>query len=562
VVSKGPHPMAGDAAKKIPANWNVVEVEYSLNGKVLKSTVICGGTHYKVGNLVAYVPVGERYKDKIAIKKDMKGVVSEGVIMGALECGVKLPPLPQPESEQKEEAKEEEKEDGGKKSKKSKKKKKQKKKAIKDMRIYLIDEFHPNAKIGDKLTEIGRLDPDQDAMLKADKLFMAGKDVVELWKQYVTEQQNVLKAIEGGDEELVALWMRTRKWSLDEFHKIYKWVDAHFDHDFFESECSEDSRKLVEEYYAKGIFVKSEGAIGCPLDDKLGFCLLLKSNGSGLYATKDLSLARKKFEQFNIDRSIYVVDATQSHHFDQVFATLKAMGYQQAEKCYHLPYGFVKLPQGKMASRAGNVILFSELVKLLAEEINEQVLDPIRARNAKADTAEEEKWSEEELKEAERAVSAGVIRYGMLNHDNNKEIVFDLKKWSLASGNTGTYLMYQYARISSIKRKVEYPAHIKVQDLDFSVLENSATAKSLLFEMSQFQQKVKTVCEDKSPSQLCDYLYGICQQYSKWYCDKDNNIMNCKDDHLKAVRLLFCESVAETIKTGIMLLGIRPLRRM
>merc|ERR1712154_6913 len=107
IVSKGAHPMAGDATKKIPANWHVVEVEYILDGKTAKSTVICGGTHYEVGNLVAYIPVGERYKDKVAVKKDMKGVVSEGVIMGALECGVKLPPLPQPASEQKEEKEEE-----------------------------------------------------------------------------------------------------------------------------------------------------------------------------------------------------------------------------------------------------------------------------------------------------------------------------------------------------------------------------------------------------------------------------------------------------------------------
>lgn len=357
--------------------------------------------------------------------------------------------------------------------------------------------------------------------------------------------------------------MRTRKWSLDEFHKIYKWVGARFDHDFFESECSEDSRKLVDEYYAKGVFVKSEGAIGCQLEDKkLGFCLLLKSNGSGLYATKDLSLARKKFEQFNIDRSIYVVDATQSHHFQQVFATLKQMGYQQAEKCYHLPYGFVRLPEGKMASRVGNVILFSQLVKLLAEEINEQVLDPIRQRNANPDTPDDEKWTDEELKEAERAVSVGVIRYGMLNHDNNKEIVFDLKKWSLASGNTGTYLMYQYARISSINRKVAFPKNIKMEELDFSVLEDNAVAKAVLFEISQFQSKVKTICEDKSPSQLCDYLFSICKLYSQWYCDKDNNIKNCDDDHLKAVRLLFCKAVAETIGTGIKLLGITPLHRM
>jgi len=312
----------------------------------------------------------------------------------------------------------------------------------------------------------------------------------------------------------------------------------------------------VEEYYDKGIFVKSEGAIGCKLDDeKLGFCMLLKSNGSGLYATKDLSLAKIKFEQFNIDRSIYVVDSTQSRHFQQVFATLNKMGYAQSSKCYHLKYAFVRLAAGKMATRTGNVILFSDLVRMLAKEINEQFLDDLRKNK-------EEKWTESELKEAERAISSGAIRYGMLNHDNNKEIIFNLKEWTLSSGNTGPYLMYQYVRIASIGRKCKYPQNIKSESLDYGVLEHDEAAKQILFELSQFQSKIKQVCDDKSPSQLCDYLYSICKLFSSWYSKPENSIKNCHDDHLKAVRLKFCEAVAQTIKAGIQLLGITPLERM
>merc|ERR1711971_1013902 len=230
------------------------------------------------------------YKGKIAIAKDMKGVMSEGVIMGASELGVKLPPLPK-QNEQKEEEKVEE--ETNKKSKKKKKKKKQKKKTkiAKDQRIYLVDEFFPNAAIGDALTELGK------------RTKYANVDnVVALWKQYVAEQKATLKKIEEGDVALVALWKRTCAWSLDEFRSIYKWLGARFDTEFFESDCSESSRRLVDEYYAKNIFVKSDGAIGCDLSaEKLGFCMLLKSNGSGLYATKDLSLAQQKFDKFSID---------------------------------------------------------------------------------------------------------------------------------------------------------------------------------------------------------------------------------------------------------------------
>ena len=192
--------------------------------------------------------------------------------------GVKLPPLKLPEPEPEPEPQENDNNDGGKnKKKKKKKKKKQKKKKQKivDQRIYLVDEFYPNAKIGDKLSELGKY-----------KEYSNINDVEELQSKYYLQQQNVLKNLEKGNKKWVDLWNKTKKWSLDEFKEIYNWIGARFDHDFFESECSEASRELVEEYFDKGIFVESEGAKGIHLtDEKLGFCMLLKSNGSGLYAT-------------------------------------------------------------------------------------------------------------------------------------------------------------------------------------------------------------------------------------------------------------------------------------
>lgn len=310
--------------------------------------------------------------------------------------------------------------------------------------------------------------------------------------------------------------------------------------------------------------MKSDGAIGCHLGGKLGFCMVLKSDGSGLYATKDLALAKQKFEQFGIDRSIYVVDASQSHHLQQVFATLLRIGYKQASKCHHFPYGLVVLPgPTKMSSRLGNVIAFNELVQLLSNEINDKFLNAIRERNdylrSTTDVVDmSDIWSDAELMEAERAISVGVIRYGMLNHDNNKDIVFDLKKWALQTGNTGVYLMYQCARIRSIERKVEFPMGAVP---DFSLL-ISAEERFLLFEMSQFQTKVDDICENMCPSALCDYLYYIAKKFSQWYSKDENSIKNCQDIHLQATRLMFSKCVAETLSVGIQLLGIQPLERM
>nr|MCS5552204.1 arginine--tRNA ligase [SAR324 cluster bacterium] len=156
------------------------------------------------------------------------------------------------------------------------------------------------------------------------------------------ELSQLLRKIDEKDEEIYQEWETTREWSLKDFHEIYEWLDVKFDHFFYESEVDEEGRKIVIEGEKNGIFKKSEGAIGIDLDEEgLGFFMLLKSDGNTLYSTKDLALARQKFDNFDVKRSIYVVGAEQTLHFKQVFATLKRMGYKQAEQCFHLPYALV-----------------------------------------------------------------------------------------------------------------------------------------------------------------------------------------------------------------------------
>eukprot|EP00494_Astrolonche_serrata_P031986 UN32255 len=311
-------------------------------------------------------------------------------------------------------------------------------------------------------------------------------------KQEVGE---VLKKLETNDKYMCNLWDKTKVWSLDAFRDIYKWLGCRFDVEFFESQCSEPSLELVERYLKKGVFVKSEGAVGCRLD-KNGFCMLLKSNGSGLYATKDLALAEKKFNEFKVDRSLYVVDASQSLHFKQVFGTLDKMGFKQSEKCIHLPYAMVVLPDGKMSSRAGNVILFDDLKKQLAETLDENIIKNLT-------------FDEATKNEIRKACSVGSIRYGMLDHDVQKDITFDIKQWTkLDGGNTGPYMMYQCARVKSIVRKVEPDPKAKV---NLSLLTDESS-QQLLLELSQFQSVVKRTLECShskmpNPSTLCTYSF-------------------------------------------------------
>ena len=181
--------------------------------------------------------------------------------------------------------------------------------------------------------------------------------------------------MEEKDPELSKVWEETKQWSMDDFKEIYRWLDIHFDHDFYESDVDEEGRQMVLEGEKNGTFIRSEGAIGIDLEtENLGFFMLLKSDGNTLYSTKDLALARRKFDQFSVDRSVYVVGAEQTLHFKQVFATLNRMGYSQAERCYHLPYALVMLPSGKMSSREGNVILFSDMRNQLRDYILDGLL--------------------------------------------------------------------------------------------------------------------------------------------------------------------------------------------
>jgi len=272
-----------------------------------------------------------------------------------------------------------------------------------------------------------------------------------------------------------------------------------------------------------------------------------KSDGNGLYMTKDLALAELKFGKYDINRSIYVVDAAQSHHFKQCFKTLELMNFKDASKCYHLAYGQVVLPDGKMSSRKGNVVLFTDLVTELNATIMKQFLQ-----------AKEGEWSAEEIDAALHAIAKGTIKYGMLNNDVNKDIVFELDKWCQKSGNCGPYLMYQYTRVASIKDKAALPKNVMP---DVSALADDKS-KGIMLDLAKFHQVVDDAATQFKPSIMCGYLYRLCKKFSSWYDVPSNNIKACKDPAVKAARLHMVDAMAQTLKQGLNLLGIDVLQRM
>jgi arginyl-tRNA synthetase len=370
--------------------------------------------------------------------------------------------------------------------------------------------------------------------------------------RYDSEISQILAGIESKNGEWYQLWKETRTWSLDAYKSIYKWIGAEFDRDFFESEVSEESQTIVSEYLQKGVFKEDQGAIGADLaNDKLGFMLVRKRDGNTLYATKDLALAKRKFEEFKIDRSIYVVANEQNHHFKQVFKTLEHMGFSQASKCYHLSYGMVVLPEGKMSSRAGNTVPFMRLKDSILSELH-QILDKYK-----------EEWPTDEINETAKRLCIGALKYGMLQADPAREIVFNLKDWLSFEGNTGPYLMYSYARTMSILRKAADSGHKPWSAIDIKQNSFDLTAQSeheLLRAIYDFNSVVQDATEQCRPSHLCTHLYYMCKAFNRFYSDVP--VLKADSPDLICMRLSLISAFAQTLRQGLLLLGITPPERM
>lgn len=475
-------------------NWKVLIVNDGTN----KHEVVCGGTAFKLNDIVAFAPIGSRAAGRLVMETDKQGTISKGMVLSEKEMNF---------SDEKN-------------------------------KIFLFDE---NTELGKPVSELGRK---TDAKIEASDL------VNDIILERNTAISRVLKDLEKPGTAYYTLWEETKDWSMDEFYKIYDWLGARFDNYFYESDVGDSGKKIVKEYLDKGVFVEDEGAIGVRLEDKkLPFFLVLKSDGTGLYSTKDLSLAQVKFEKFKIDKSIYVVDVGQSLHFQQVFASLEKMGFKQAEDCFHLAYGMVVLPDGKMSSRKGNVILFSQLKEALGKQINADFLDKYKGD-----------WSEEEIAEAAQKISIGTIKYGMLNQDNNKNIVFDLNEWTAKSGNTGPYMMYAYARTRSIIRELSSQmGTLDYSKADYKLLEHE-TEQELVRKMSLFPSAVERATKNNEAQALCIYLFELSKDFSRMY--SACSVIKAETDELKLARAALVDSCGLIIKKGLELIGIESLERM
>jgi arginyl-tRNA synthetase len=379
-------------------------------------------------------------------------------------------------------------------------------------------------------------------------LYTKANNLLEDQKGTDKEEENrailtkILKELESKSGKYYDMWVETRQWSLDLMNDVYTWSNVEFDSWYWESDVDSDSVKLIKEYQEKGLFKEDAGAVGIDLsDEKLGFCILLKSDGTGLYATKDIELARRKFEDHKVEKSIYVVDNRQSHHFKQVFNILGKMGFENAKNCHHLQYEMVELTDGAMSSRKGNVVALQALIDNMVSTIKTNFL------------ARYDEWTTEEIEKTANIVASGAIKYGMTRVDSTKKIVFDMNEWLKLDGESGPYIQYVHARINSMINKLE-----KVESADFSNLTTEVESQIVL-KLSEFNTIVSSACEDSKTHLLCAYLYELSKLFNSFYSECP---VGKADVGVREARTMLCQAVATTLKEGLALLGIEAPNRM
>ncbi len=378
---------------------------------------------------------------------------------------------------------------------------------------------------------------------KADETLKALKNTGQE-PQIKLDISEILRQINTKSGEYYELWHKTREWSLDYLRGIYAWLSSHFDVWYFESECEEPSKKLVLQKFAEGFFVKDNGAIGIDLSAwKLGFAMYLKSDGNGLYLTKDLDLISKKFSDPSVTKSIYIVDARQKFHFDQLFKTAELMGYAQAKKSMHLSYETVNTEQGTpFSSRELNGLGLLELKEKMEAKVTSEYLE--RYRN---------QWSEQEILETAKNVTIGALKYGMLRVDNNTQIHFSLNEWLRLDGETGPYLQYVHARCSSILDKLG--AYEKKFEPEFTKKEEH----ELFFLIARFNEVALQSATQCRPSIIANYLYDVAKNFNRFY---EACSIRESEGAIKNTRLALVFMTKNAIYQGLKLLGIPAPNRM
>ena len=365
---------------------------------------------------------------------------------------------------------------------------------------------------------------------------------------YDAERREMYRKWDAGDPYLRELWLETRQWSMEELDDILSMMDVEIDVWFFESDVDEPSKAIVEELIARGIADDERpegGPVIVKIDEKLGLKkekyrtnVILRNDGTTLYLTKDIALAKDKFEKFGVDRSLYVVDVRQSLHFQQAFKILELWGFEQAKKCFHLGYGFVSLPEGAMSARRGTVVLF----KHVADEAIKRVLAEIAEKNPDL--------PQDVRQDVAQQVGLGALAYAMLSVDNNKDIVFDIDEALSFDGHTGPYIQNAHVRANSILRKAgEVPGEAA---FDYPLASHEIELVEMI---SRFPSVVQQAAKEYRPLVMANYAFDLATAFHSFYHVVP--VLKAETDTIRAARLRLVAAARQTIANALTLLAIR-----
>ena len=363
----------------------------------------------------------------------------------------------------------------------------------------------------------------------------------------IKEAHEMLVKWEQNDPEVRALWEKMNSWVYAGFDETYKKMGVSFDKIYYESQTYLKGKAKVEEGLAKGLFERHEdNSVWADLTNEgLDKKLLLRSDGTSVYMTQDIGTAEMRFQDFPIDKMIYVVGNEQNYHFQVLSILLDRLGFKWGKELTHFSYGMVELPNGKMKSREGTVVDADDLMQLMVED----------AYKTSMELGKFDDMTEEERREIARIVGMGALKYFILKVDARKNMLFNPEESIDFNGNTGPFIQYTYARIRSILRK----AGNDIQSSTFNIQLNEKEVE-LIQKMNEFGAAVEQAGKDYSPSGIANYCYELTKVFNQFY--HDYSILNEPDEQKKLFRLVLAKNVAKIIKNAMSLLGIEVPERM
>lgn len=367
----------------------------------------------------------------------------------------------------------------------------------------------------------------------------------------IKEAHEMLVKWEANDPEVRALWEKMNSWVYAGFDETYKALGVGFDKIYYESQTYLKGKAKVEEGLEKGLFFrKDDNSVWADLSDEgLDQKLLLRSDGTSVYMTQDIGTAEMRFNDYPIDKMIYVVGNEQNYHFQVLSILLDRLGFKWGKELVHFSYGMVELPNGKMKSREGTVVDADDLIAAMIDD----------ARRTSEELGKFADMSDEERAEVSRMVGMGALKYFILKVDARKNMLFNPEESIDFNGNTGPFIQYTYARIRSILRKAEAQG-IAVPEAFSGNVNLSVKETELIQKMNEYEAAVRQAGIDYSPSGIANYCYELTKEFNQFY--HDFSILGADTDDEKALRLLIAKNVAKTLKNGMRLLGIEMPERM